>query len=196
MKQAVVIFAIGLAIMLGMRLVFLPGRADPDRDPDKDGPRRVPALIAKGDWGYVDLLGFRLCLPRGFRYDRSAGPDGHVFSSSPVHGFRPNVHLYWVETKLPLRDFFDLYRSKYDGGDARILGEGAASTAGMAGFFLIYRRTVTRKGKPDLITVTKDFYFGKRDGRCGILRGICAAATFPAWQPILDQAARKLSYKG
>ena len=190
-KQVALIFAVGIAIMVGMRLVFLPDPSAPVPQPPAQ-----PTLVAKGDWGHVDLLGFRLQLPRGFRYDRAAGASGHIFSTSPVHGFKPNVHLYWRETKLSLRDYFDLYRSKYDGGDTRIVREGSAGTAGMPGFFLIYRRAVKRKGRPDLEVVTKDFYFGKRDGRCGILRGICAAATFPAWQPVFDQVARKLTYKG
>jgi len=190
-KQVALIFAVGIAIMVGMRMVFLP-------DPSKPlpPPPAQPTLVAKGDWGHVDLLGFRLFLPRGFRYDRSAGQDGHVFSASPVAGFRPNVHLYWKRTKLSLAGWFDLYRSKYDGGDSVILREGNANVAGMPGKFLVYRRTVKRKGRPDLEVVTKDFYFGTRDGRCGILRGICGYPAFMKFQVIVDQVARKLTYKG
>lgn len=186
-KRVVVLGAVVVAAVVALRLA-LPGK-EPEPPPQKTPPRVVHVPNVK--WGHVDLYGLRLWLPKGFAYDRSAPPDGEIFSHPPVDGFRPNVHLYWIATDMDVRGWYRHHRAKHDGGDSRILDEGSASVAGMPGYFAIYERTVKIKGQP-LVTVTKDWYFGKRGGRCGILRCICRGRSFGTWRAIFDTVRSKL----
>ena len=97
-------------------------------------------------------------------------------------------------TPMAVRQWFLHHKAKHDGGDSRVLNEGSATVAGMTGYFAIYERTSKIKGQP-LQTITKDWYFGKRDGRCGILRCICRSRSFLHWQAIFDTVRAKLEDK-
>ena len=186
-KRALIVLLV-VALLVAVKLLSNDKETNSAREP-------LPIQYGTGKWGHVNLPnGFRLSLPKGWEHWREYQRiDGFIFrQKEKVDGFMPNVHVYWQKQRRTLEDWFELHKSKFGGGDSKILGSGKEVTAGMPGYYLVYERKSRQKDGTEVITVTKDWLFG-RGPKKGLLRGVSTARTFlEPYQAIFNEVHRRL----
>jgi hypothetical protein len=190
-KRLVLFVAIGAAAVVTLKFA-LTEEVVPPVDPV------APPVVAEGDWGRVDIGGFRLWLPRGWTFWKQL-KDAWIFRGPEVDGFRPNVHLYWTRKSTTLEDWFKLYRGKFDqadiGGYSVIHDEGRDSVAGLPARWLEYEITdqFKKDGEPQTVQfMTRDWYFVDGDF-AGILRCASGARSYVVTnKPLFLEIKRRL----
>ena len=174
--KAVLVFVLLLGALFGVHLLTVEDGCK-DENAEQSAKPQV-RIVYTGRWGHVDLpSGFRLSLPEGWEFARAYG-HGYIFRrEETVDGFYPNVHVYWQKQRRTLADWFEWHKDKFKGGGSRILAEGKEATAGLPGYWVTYETKSRQKDGAEVVTVTKDWLFG-RGATKGILRGISTARTF------------------